>query len=481
MAIFLALPVSCSKDTVRIEGNLKITGVELSGFEPALSTKSSYTDEYSTVFEEGDRLGLILTDAQGKQIENAPYTYTAGRWENPDVMYSSEISGAVAYFPYNDALARDVTTVDALKAAVEIRTDQSSAEDFAGMDLLVCEIPEVSENIGITFRHAFSLLTLSAEASVTAGGETFGFNIGMEDVTLSIGDEVYIPYSTGGANMWIVRDGTGLEPEIFRYTYTVSGGERQTKTVTAPVITLQGTNYPLPFVFSPDSGQGLSEGDFYCVSDAGNVVVIPAYAAALPDGLDCKGVVFHVMDGSAFGDFARTNGMTAGDYPGYEGEHGLMLSVTAGLNFGMANDDGQVVMNALTDYLNTNDVPNGFAITRILKERASDSGSGITFNALDNHSEKASSGTTDWYAPSFHELKYLIRGTEPETVTDEGRLFINGQLGKVCDMQLAGSIPSVSYIEGGTGTGFCLMQENGTENGWHGIPGSEVYYPICAF
>lgn len=464
------------------ERTIKIASVELNGFESGSQSRASYTTDYATTFVEGDRLGLILIDAEGKQTGNVPFIYTASEWTNAEVYYSPKIEKVIAYYPYNASLPTEVTTVEALENTIEIKADQST--DFVNMDLLVDEIEDVSENLDINFNHAFSLLSLSACSSVTVDEETFNFNIGMENVSLTIGDVTYTPYQTNGSNLWILKDNTSLEPELFKYTYTVSGEDKQTKTVSNTVTTASGTWYALPFASSGSSEETtVSVGDFYCTSIAsGKSVIIPGNVASIPEGLTCKGIVFHTMNETEFETFKSDNGLTDNaDYlTGYNGKHGWILSITAGQTFGMANDDNELVKNALTDYLNQKDKANGYAITQVLKTKAADSSSGITFNALSYHMEKASSTTTDWYTPSFHELKYLIRGSQPETASGDGMTYINNQLEKVSGQQLAGSIPSVTYINEG-GTGFCLMQADGAENGWHGIPGNEVYRPICAF
>lgn len=109
---------------------------------------------------------------------------------------------------------------------------------------------------------------------------------------------------------------------------------------------------------------------------------------------------------------------------------------------------------------------------------ANSSNNGITFTGLNLHKDETIVGTTSWYIPSFNELKYLVRGENSGTQSSEGLESVNSQLSKINGEELSGSIPSITFI---SSQGFCLMQSDGQENGWHGIPGSEKVRPICAF
>ena len=483
----LMLSVSCNKEVSpeKDNGTLKITGVRQTGFTPAVSSRASHTDGYATVFEENDRLGLILLDANGGMLDNIPYTYTGGNWENPDVVYSPEISRIIAYFPYNENLPQDVTTIDALKASVEIVTNQSSAEDFAKMDLLVCEIDDVSKDIYIAFSHAFSLFTLSSASAVTVGNETFVFNTGMEDVSLVVGPETYIPCNIEGSNHWILKDGTELQPERFKYIYSETGGNRYTKTVSAAVTTAPGTCYDLPY-FGEEREDAASAGDYFCVSDAtGNTVLIPGNAAALPEGLTCKGIVFYTMDSEAFGGYASENGLDPDDYAGYDGSHGLVVSLANGGSLGSAGDFSDFLLTSVEGW-DSREALNGYRMTEALREAVS-AGTITSFTALDGHGEPASAVSTPWFAPSFMELAVLVRGGDGAAVSNDGLVLVNARLGKLGAAEIStGNIPTVTFgtneqsqniiwfVTGGSGAEFSYSFA-GTN-----VPG-ETFRPICAF
>lgn len=446
---------------------LNITSVEQQGFTTDAHTRATYQG-YATKFESGDKLGLILIDAEGRQIDNAPFTYSENGWINDKaVSYTSKIDRIIAYFPYKDALATDVATTDALKNSISIPFDQSSLDAFKLADILVCELDDVTAELQLHFAHAFSLIDLSALASVTVGEETFSYSIEMSDVALSFNEAIYTPCNLNGTYVCLVKDNTALQPEDFRYFYTLSGATA-VKTVKNTLTTVAGKRYTFPIQAMGAVGN-VSVGDFYCVSEqSGKAVIIPAVAGALPKGLVCKGIVFYAMNSGEFENFCTANGLTAGDYTGHDASHGLMVSVTNGLYFGTKNNEGiKTAVQSVANSSNTT-ISNGYGLTQALAVIDG-------FSALNNHKGDQVPAATTWYLPSFNELGYLIQGADRKNGSTQGQIQINKQISKIANgTMLTGNFPSVTYNEG-----FCIM-ENGTEMGWHGVP-DEAFRPICAF
>lgn len=462
------------QEDISSPGAFSIRSVSVADFSAGSRVSN---DGVTVTFEDGDRIGLMLVDADGNATENIPFEYANGVWNNvEDASYSGKIRKAVAYFPYVENLS-PVASADELKGL----DNWASAEEFKDRDLLVSEIEVNAPELTVDFEHAFSLVSFSAEGSVTAGEETYTFPIDLSDVSFSIGDERYVPEAMDGKYLCLM-DGGELNPNDFRYFYTI-GGTTYAKTLSETLALESNHCYTFPCLTSDGEEASVAPGDFYCVSDAGNAVVIPGNAASLPAGLACKGIVFHTMDGEEFGSFAMTNGLASSDYAGFNGSHGLVVSIVAGQSFG-GSDDATVkgvIKEALDGLLDVTNEPNGYKITQILKEKAAEA-PGFLFVALNNHSEKIA-GATEWYAPSFHELKYLIRGSaNPEAASADGADRINRQMGKVNGATLTGNIPSVTYHSPEVGlTGFYLMASGtGNDSNWYGIAG-EVYHPICAF
>lgn len=286
--------------------------------------------------------------------------------------------------------------------------------------------------------------------------------------------------------MSITKDNSSLQKDDFRYFYTIEG-KSNVKTLTTDKTITSGTKYTFP---CPAAGMGepntLSAGDFYCTSTSDKVVILPSIAATIPEGLTCKGIVFYTMNQATFESYASTNSLTANDYPGYNNNHGLIISLKDGGPLGSASSFEKFLLKSIEDWNNKESL-NGYKITQAMQEAVKD-GTITSFTALNNHEEPASSATTSWFAPSFKELSILIRGGDRTTATGEGRAYINQQLQEIGGTTLGeGNIPSITFesqesqtqqnivwfVTGKDGKEFSYPFTNTT-------PG-ELFRPICAF
>lgn len=465
---------------------IKLSSVQLDDFENNTLSRATY-EGYATKFEYNDKLGLILIDQDGKQLANAPFTYSAAGWTNDNTTYySSKIDKIIAYFPYNAQLSQNVVTLDAVKQTIEIATDQSSLDKFKQTDLLACEIEDPSPELNLQLKHVFSLMEFSATQQLEVEGETFNYNIAMSNVSFSIGETMYTPCNLNGGYVCMIKDNSSLQKDDFRYFYTIEG-KSNVKTLTTDKTITSGTKYTFP---CPAAGMGepntLSAGDFYCTSTSDKVVILPSIAATIPEGLTCKGIVFYTMDQATFESYASTNNLTANDYPGYNNNHGLIISLKDGGPLGSASSFEKFLLKSIEDWNNKESL-NGYKITQAMQEAVKD-GTITSFTALNNHEEPASSATTSWFAPSFKELSILIRGGDRTTATGEGRAYINQQLQEIGGTTLGeGNIPSITFesqesptqqnivwfVTGKDGKEFSYPFTNTT-------PG-ESFRPICAF
>ena len=464
---------------------LAIRKVDVANFTTGTATRV-INDAVTVSFEagnsledvKGDEIGILLIGDDEKGFANVSFKYInengANKWVNKDgVSYTSKIKKAIAYFPYarmmKDGEEFIPSSVDELK---EFKKKEEAAE-FKDKDLLIAEISDIqSPQLTIGFKHAFSLLTFSAEATIKIAGEEISYFLDIANIAFSIGDRQYTPDLVDSKYVCLI-DEAELPQNNFRYFYTIDN-TAYVKTLKKTMALALNQCYVLPCPTSSEGTEGFAVGDFFCVSNStDNIVIIPGNAAAIPESLTCKGVVFHVMDGAAFDSYKEINGLTD-ELPGYEGSHGLVVSIKNGQPFGANNDIAkiQAALGAVADY-NSLDVSNGYKLTQALK-----GAEGVNFTALDNHADDVLKNATSWYAPSFNELKYLIRGKQYNEVSTAGQVYINGQLGKINGVQLGGTLPSVTYRERGGDKGIQTMQ-NGVD-GWIGMPG-ESFIPICGF
>lgn len=472
LSLFLLL-TACTQDEVMnqegtadndLNGLLCINNVNVTDF--ATESGSRATNDGNTItFANEDRIGLFLI-TDGKSTQNVPFRFDGNNWINEsNATYSGKIERAIAYFPY-DATLKPVSSVDELKEAKE----WDKAEEFADKDLLVAEIEVNAPKLEINFKHAFSLISISAKGSVAIGEETYEYPLDLSDVSFSIGDDLYTPDAVNGEYLCLV-DAEKLEANEFRYFYS-SEGTAYAKTVKETVTLESNHKYSFPCVTSAASEEtALAAGDFYCVSNEGTVVVIPGSAASLPAGLACKGIVFHVMDNEAWNTFKTNNNLSDSDLSGYNGQHGLIISIQNGNPFGTMTADqlkNNVFIEEELTFAGKTDTYTGYKLTQELRSASTET-SGITFSALDNHTEQLK-GATTWYVPSFYELTLLFENLEK----------INAQMtDKASGTTIATNLPTISFDGDGNGDEGFIMINNGNK-GWTGIPSEEIR-PICAF
>ena len=494
--VLAAIPIfvltSCIQDKLKPcsigeddDSLLSVGSLDVEGFTGTSATRA-VNDGVTVTFENGDEMGVLLIDEEGAAFENVLFRYDGNIWQNTGgTYYSGMIGSAIAYFPYKDFTGSLPSTVDELKRRVsELTADDAG---FRDRDLLVSEVEVTSPELDIRFQHAWSMIVLSGARTLQVGEEAFTYMLDLSDVGFAIGDRRYVAEDVGGRYVCIV-DAEILEPDGFRYFYTVDGTS-YVKTVSESKALEPNHSYSFPCITSDSGvGTGIAAGDFYCTSDrTGSAVVIPAMAADLPSGLTCHGIVFHVMDGEEFSGFATTNGLTADGYPGYEGEHGLVVSLKDGGKLGSATDFKNFMMTSVEDYDNR-EVMNGYEVTEAMKAAV---GSTITeFTALNGHDSPVSSFSTSWYIPSFKELAILVRGGDGTEVSKEGRDIVNNQLEKISGSELLGegNIPSITISANeqneAQGTVWFVTGSNGNEFSYPfdgtNAPG-EIFRPILAF
>ena len=483
---------SCSKEEISnniIETDnpnvITLESVTLNDFSSDTSSRASYTQDAATFFEQDDKLGLILLDAEGNRIDHLSYSYISAenRWNLDDQSkyYSSKIKKIIAYFPYNSSLSNEVNTVEELKNTITIGADQSNQDTFKNYDLLVEEIDSPSSTLDVNLTHAFSLIEFQSDLMILqANGKSYSYNVELQNVKMMIGDTDYQLCNINGRYSLLVKDGFIVPANDFRYFYSL-GDDAYVKTLTTAKTTESGKKYVFPCKVDGEYKPGYAAGDFYCTDNEDKVVILPGVATNVPEGLTCQGIVFHYIDD--FQGFATTNGITASAYPGYDGKHGLVIGFNAGNSFGTTQPTLDELKQLYTargilesDYT-SQEVMNGYAMTQAILngEHAWD------FTALGDYINNPLPGATPWYAPSFKELKNMVWGSNAVIASENGLNTIIKQLEKLGKSW--GNLQSIPTLTLGT-TLFMVMTgitEGGNADGkWDGFPG-EAFRPICAF
>lgn len=491
LAISSCLLFSCSREEMPNDitetGNpnvITLESVTLNDFSSNTSSRASYTQDAATVFEQDDKLGLILLDVEGNRIDHLSYSYISAenRWNLDDQSkyYSSKIKKIIAYFPYNSSLSNEVNTVEELKNTITIGADQSNQDTFKNYDLLVEEIDSPSSTLDVNLTHAFSLIEFQSDPmTLQANGKSYSYNVELQNVKMVIGDTDYQLCNINGTYSLLVKDGFIVPANDFRYFYSL-GDDAYVKTLTTAKTTESGKKYVFPCKVDGEYKPSYAAGDFYCTDNEDKVVILPEVATNVPEGLTCQGIVFHYIDD--FQGFATTNGITASAYPGYDGKHGLVIGFNAGNSFGTTQptlDELKQLYTArgiLDDYT-SQEVMNGYAMTQAILngEHAWD------FTALGDYVNNPLPGATPWYAPSFKELKNMVWGSNAVIPSENGLNTIIKQLEKLGKSW--GNLQSIPTLTLGN-TLFMVMTgitEGGNADGtWDGFPG-EAFRPICAF
>lgn len=469
--------VQAEEDSATSSGILNINSIRIADFETDGTTRAINNGNEIT-FEPEDQLGILLLGTDGELIRNAPFKYTetegVSNWTNVEnINYTSKIAKAIAYFPYTEQANTAKSTAD-LKALTNLQADQSKAEDFKNMDLLIDEITEISSaTLDIQLKHVYSLVSFSAKSTLKVGEESFDYFTELSDVAFTIADKTYTPCLLSGEYVCLVEPETTLAPETFRYFYN-TGENTYVKTLKASKTLNQNSRYTFPCETSAGSESTVSAGDFYCTTPNGTTVILPGSASAIPSGLTCHGIVFYTMNKEAAQAFVDNNGIANVTIADNGAPHGLVVSLKSGnrLLDASINDGNKTEITELLSGISHDELA-GYLISKKFAEKYEGN-----FTALSKHTEPVAGSITGWYGPSIKEMFIVGRGGDGTVVSNAGILLLNKQIQKVQGEVLSGNIPSVSFE---ANAGFKILESGqGTELGWKGFPDESVR-PVCAF
>ena len=408
---------------------------------------------YTTVFQDGDRLGIVAEQQDGnKQNLCATYNGATQAWEG--IYYDPKVKTYIsAYFPYQEGLTGQLNNISdtgdvlsALKTLMPPSADQGSLAAYRASDLLAgtCTLhTEGGKSLNVALSHAYSLLLLRAGTEYTTPDGSFAYRTPLRDVQVNVDDALACTPFASAEGYRLIVDKSG-SPSV-AWFYTLPDGK--TYKVAGNASLTEGT-YHLYKNVTSGGNRALAVGDFY-YSDGG---IVPGDTPA-PPSEGCIGVVFWVGD-KAFQD----DPLLQRDHPGCT--HGLVAAL---------QDAGQTVWSSsyediTNNWLNSQDDTygittlkeankmQGYANTKALEgynasERATGGNSGKTVLPIGlirsyAGAHPAPASSSGWYFPSVKELKFMCWGQNASGQTTAGRDKLNTQIAKISG---ASSLQSYAY------------------------------------
>lgn len=265
----------------------------------------------TTTFENGDRIGIIILDANGNILaNNIPYQYDGSAWsfdsgngEGKSPCYYYQNATYIAYFPYSPA-ADGVSTIEGLKDKFQPRTDQRTENAYRASDLMTSGGSLSGSAQSVTLTHAYASVSLVPKIIyLLDDGQGTRCEIlrKISDVNLMIGDDVYIAYPAEDGSYRCILS-TGFTSGDIRCFYTV-GSKTYGNTINISGAVAANTRYTsAPEINVIHTLDNAMVGDFYCKRSIENKgYLIPGDAASLTDAQKkaCVGVVFWLGDATA--------------------------------------------------------------------------------------------------------------------------------------------------------------------------------------
>lgn len=426
---------ACSQDNEILETNvsdnaqvLTIQAAE-SGFEAADKEGRATDEGKTTVFENGDKMGLFVVRDNGSVVKaNEPITYDGMKWSATTSVYYYTDADYIAYFPYDEDLSVSATATEKITSGIinvfdeyfdEIKTDQSDLKTYRNADLMLSTITaedlakQTTENKTLNFalKHNYSMIELNVPSykySYTYGETTREFSVPMSNFVVKLGEETVTPCHIGnGVYRMLVEPGditlTGSFEDPKDQRPVNFSNASKTKNLAA------GSYVKYNITYDGDPDDEVVErniiGDYYCQDGS----IYPSDLQTVPDNV--IGIVFSTV-GDA--DFAE------GDYQYYvvsikerkdlgfyinksekdmsDGEKKDAKANISGVsNYDSSTEDNfKLCFNDMGGFASTNKIAESYNII-----------SDLTKNWKDNEDFAAPAGTTDWFIPSIGQWAKL--------------------------------------------------------------------------
>ena len=414
---------------------------------------------YSTVFTEGDRIGLYVVKDGTLEVKNLCLTLQGGKWTLPagtsQLLYSPDKSYH-AYYPYRKdgdlngkVLPGDE---DFFKSVVQlwvVNPDQSTYAQYTASDLMTARGVYNNHTLSFAMEHRMSLLILQ----VPATKYTYTEKIEGQEISKSyyrytavISENLYWQENPYTARLlWNTTDPTHLNPGPYKYYYNVA---KETFHLKYYQLNLQPGKYTVHTLDDSkvtEEFRSLKAGDYYMQDGS----ILPGDEDVKPfrDELrkSCLGVVFWV--GEIEGQHWTQTGTLAGDrllmrdHP--ECVHGMVVAMrdtpqrekwatgkgtTEHIYKWAQKSFNEFTSGEQADWeeILASDIYFGYCSSRLMPlygSRHSDT----TFPALDAIATYAATypapaGSSGWFLPGRHELATLFFGG-PDSYAKESSTY----------------------------------------------------------
>lgn len=256
----------------------------------------------STSFTEGDVIGVLVTQ-DGKNY-NLPYRYNGTNWEfdtsSEKKLFTKTTADEnltfILYYPYS-AKADNVTTLDELKTAFPVKTDQSSEADYISSDLLYAKVTTAKSTVSAEMKHLRALFAYKPKVkfqTTVAEKDNFESYAGsLADIKFSDDTGEIKCYKTTDGEYRYIVDKNNTITWVYDYAGMVYEGEKE-------LVVTSGIKYATTeFINTGVYDESKAKiGDFYCIDSDNKGYVLPQEFDIASPTHTCIGIVFHVGAGS---------------------------------------------------------------------------------------------------------------------------------------------------------------------------------------
>ena len=411
---------------------------------------------YSTVFTEGDRIGLYVVKDGTLEVENLCLTLQGGKWTLPagtsQLLYSPDRSYH-AYYPYRDDryLIGGVSPGDEdfFKSVVYywlVKTNQSTYAQYTASDLMTARGVYSNHTLSFAMEHRMSLLILQVPATKYNYTEKIdGREISKSyyRYTAVISENSCWQENPCTARLLVNTKGpVPSRPGPYEYYYK---GNRETFYFDYSQLNLQPGKYTVHEIDGDEAikERPLAAGDYY-MQDGSILPGDEISNLSRDERKSCLGVVFWVgeIDEMHWTKAGRLKGdrLLMRDHP--ECVHGMVVAMhdasqravwaigkgEAESTYAWADSFNDFTPGEETDWeeIRKSDLYFGYCRSRLmaLYDSRHDDTTFPVYNAIATYAGEhlAPAGSSGWFLPGIYELATLCFGV-PESYTEKGSTY----------------------------------------------------------